>query len=203
MKIFAERPDGGAFVLRKIDQTAGPGVSVVKGGDEMEHPSARPADAIERIIHVYGTPLYRLCLVMLGNESDAEDAVQETFIKAIRAWDSFRGEASARTWLTRIAMRTCMDMRRGFWFRRVERRVTPDMLPDRAQEADAEDSALTLAVMNLPKKEREVILLHYYQDMKVNDIADTLGVTQPTVSYRLRRAKEKLRTELEGGKNHD
>ena len=39
--------------------------------------------------------------------------------------------------------------------------------------------------------------------MKVNDIADTLGVTQPTVSYRLRRAKEKLRTELEGGKNHD
>ena len=172
-------------------------MSVVKG------PDSEREESIRQMIDENQTALLRMCYLYLHDVQLAEDAVQETFIKAIRAWDSFRGEASARTWLTRIAMRTCMDMRRGFWFRRVERRVTPDMLPDRAQEADAEDSALTLAVMNLPKKEREVILLHYYQDMKVNDIADTLGVTQPTVSYRLRRAKEKLRTELEGGKNHD
>ena len=172
-------------------------MSVVKG------PDSEREESIRQMIDENQTALLRMCYLYLHDVQLAEDAVQETFIKAIRAWDSFRGEASARTWLTRIAMRTCMDMRRGFWFRRVERRVTPDMLPDRAQEADAEDSALTLAVMNLPKKERKVILLHYYQDMKVNDIADTLGVTQPTVSYRLRRAKEKLRTELEGGKNHD
>ena len=76
--------------------------------------------------------------------------------------------------------------------------MTPDMLPDRAQEAEQGESALTLAVMNLPKKEREVVLLYYYQDLTMKDISETLGVTQPTVSYRLRRAKEKLRTELEG-----
>ena len=152
---------------------------------------------LEEAMAQWEVPLLRTCCLLLRDAALAEDAVQETFIKAVRAWDSFRGESSARTWLTRIAMRTCMDMRRGFWFRRVERRMTPEMLPDRAQEAEESESALTLTVMNLPKKEREVILLYYYQDMNMNEIAETLGVTQPTVSYRLRRAREKLRTELE------
>ena len=80
------------------------------------------------------------------------------------------------------------------------RRITPEMLPDQASEADEDESALTLALMNLPRKEREVVLLYYYQDMNMTDIADALGLTQPTVSYRLRRAREKLRQELEGRK---
>lgn len=167
-------------------------MSVVKGPDSERDMSIR------QMIDENQTALLRMCYLYLHDVQLAEDAVQETFIKAVRAWDSFRGEAGVRTWLTRIAMRTCMDMRRGFWFRRVDRRVTPEMLPDRAQEAEEGESALTLAVMNLPKKEREVILLYYYQDMNMKDIAETLGVTQPTVSYRLRRAKEKLRMELEG-----
>ena len=167
-------------------------MSVVKGPDSERDMSIR------QMIDENQTALLRMCYLYLHDVQLAEDAVQETFIKAVRVWDSFRGEAGVRTWLTRIAMRTCMDMRRGFWFRRVDRRVTPEMLPDRAQEAEEGESALTLAVMNLPKKEREVILLYYYQDMNMKDIAETLGVTQPTVSYRLRRAKEKLRTELEG-----
>ena len=167
-------------------------MSVVKGPDSERDMSIR------QMIDENQTALLRMCYLYLHDVQLAEDAVQETFIKAVRAWDSFRGEAGVRTWLTRIAMRTCMDMRRGFWFRRVDRRVTPEMLPDRAQEAEEGESALTLAVMNLPKKEREVILLYYYQDMNMKDIAETLGVTQPTVSYRLRRAREKLRTELEG-----
>lgn len=172
-------------------------MSVVKGPDS-EH-----EESIRQMIDENQTALLRMCYLYLHDVQLAEDAVQETFIKAYRAWDGFRGEASARTWLTRIAMRTCMDMQRGFWFRRVERRVTPEMLPDRAQEAAQGESALTLAVMNLPKKEREVVLLYYYQDLNMKEIAETLGVTQPTVSYRLRRAKEKLRTELEGGDMHE
>ena len=167
-------------------------MSVVKGPDNERDMSIR------QMIDENQTALLRMCYLYLHDVQLAEDAVQETYIKAVRAWDSFRGEAGVRTWLTRIAMRTCMDMRRGFWFRRVDRRVTPEMRPDRAQEAEDGESALTLAVMNLPKREREVILLYYYQDMNMKDIAETLGVTQPTVSYRLRRAKEKLRTELEG-----
>lgn len=153
---------------------------------------------IRRMIDEHQTALLRLCYLYLHDVQLAEDAVQETFIKAARTLDRFRGESSVKTWLTRIAMRTCCDMRRSFWFRRVDRRVTPEMLPEPVQDTAEDEFALTIAVMNLPKKEREAILLYYYQDMNVSEIAQTLGVTQPTVSYRLRRAREKLRQELEG-----
>ena len=153
---------------------------------------------IRQMVETHQTPLMRLCYLYLHDVQLAEDAVQETFIKAVRTLDKFRGEASMKTWLTSIAMRTCCDMRRSFWFRRMDRRVTPEMLPDSVQSPLEEETALTVAVMNLPQKEREVILLYYYQDMNVNEIARTLGVTQPTVSYRLKRAREKLRQELEG-----
>lgn len=167
-------------------------MSVVKGPDnEME-------STIRRMIDEHQTALLRMCYLYLHDVQLAEDAVQETFIKALRTLDAFRGESSMKTWLTRIAIRTCCDMRRGFWFRHMDRRFTPEMLPEQAQDTPEEDQSLTLAVMNLPKKLREVILLYYYQDMNVNEIADALGVTQPTVSYRLKRAREKLRTELEG-----
>lgn len=153
---------------------------------------------IRQMVETHQTPLMRLCYLYLHDVQLAEDAVQETFIKAARTLDKFRGEASMKTWLTSIAMRTCCDMRRSFWFRRMDRRVTPEMLPDPVQSPLEEETALAVAVMNLPHKEREVILLYYYQDMNVNEIARALGVTQPTVSYRLKRAREKLRQELEG-----
>lgn len=169
-------------------------MSIVKGPD-----NDREA-VIRRMIGEHQTALLRLCYLYLHDVHLAEDAVQETFIKAYRTLDTFRSASSEKTWLTRIAMRTCCDMRRSFWFRRMDRRITPEMLPDQASEADEDESALTLALMNLPRKEREVVLLYYYQDMNMTDIADALGLTQPTVSYRLRRAREKLRQELEGRK---
>lgn len=167
-------------------------MSVVMGPDNDKE------TVIRQMVEAHQVPLLRLCYLYLHDLQLAEDAVQETFIKAARTLDKFRGESSMKTWLTSIAMRTCCDMRRSFWFRRMDRRFTPEMLPEPAQETAEDESALTVAVMNLPKKEREAVLLYYYQDMNVSEIADVLGVTQPTVSYRLRRAREKLRQELEG-----
>ena len=140
---------------------------------------------------------FRTAYSILKKRHDAEDAVQETFLKAHKSLSSFRGDSSAKTWLTRIAIRTCCDMRRGFWFRRMDRRITPEMLPDQASEADEDESALTLAVMNLPKKEREVILLYYYQDMTMKEIAESLNIAVSSVSGRLKQACAKLRKVLE------
>lgn len=167
-------------------------MTIVKGPD-----NDREA-VIRRMIAEHQTALTRLCYLYLHDLQLAEDAVQETFLKAYRTLDDFRGDASVKTWLSRIAMRTCCDMRRTFWFRRVDRHVTLETLPECAAEADEVEAALTLAVMNLPIREREAVLLYYYQDMNVGEIAKALGVTQPTVSYRLKRAREKLRKELEG-----
>ncbi len=167
-------------------------MTIVKGPDNDKEA------VIRQMIAEHQTALTRLCYLYLHDVQLAEDAVQETFLKAYRTLERFRGDASAKTWLTRIAMRTCCDMRRTFWFRRMDRCVTPEMLPDQPQEANEDETALTIAVMNLPHREREAVLLYYYQDMNVSEIAKALGVTQPTVSYRLKRAREKLRQELEG-----
>lgn len=153
--------------------------------------------AFERLVLEHQTALLRTCYLYLGDRALAEDAVQETFVKAYRGMDGFRGESTQRTWLMKIAMNTCRDLHRSGWFRMMDRRYTPDMLPEACVPFREEEEALVLAVMNLPRRHREVILLHYYQNMTTGEIAQSLGIAQSSVAGRLKRAREKLRAELE------
>ena len=153
---------------------------------------------IEELIRQYQVPLLRLCYVQLRDKALAEDAVQETFLKAYKGFGEFRGECGEKTWLTRIAVNVCRDYQRGSWFKHTDRSVTPDMLQVGAAEPDEEDMDLSLAVMRLPRKLREAVLLYCYQDMGTEEIAEALGITQGTVSYRLKKSREKLRKLLEG-----
>ena len=71
----------------------------------------------ERLIDEYGDELLRLCLFYMGDRQLAEDAFQETMVKAWRALENFRGESGMKTWLFHIAVNTCRDMLRSGWFR--------------------------------------------------------------------------------------
>lgn len=167
--------------------------------ERVKDPDEKQRD--ERFVHLverYQTQLLRMCCMYLKDAALAEDAVQETFVKAYRSLDGFRGESSEKTWLMRIAMNTCRDLRRSGWFRLMDRRYTPDMLPEAATQCLPEDEDLVATVMQLPVKLREVTLLYYYQGMSTVDIADSLGLSQSSVSGRLKRAREKLRAALEG-----
>lgn len=155
-------------------------------------------ETLERMIRENEISLKRLCYLYLHDRTLAEDAVQETFLKAYRFLKDFRGEANERTYLTRIAINTCRDILRGGWFRHMDRRVTPEELPAR-READPYHREVAAAVMNLPRKLREVILLYYYRGLNMQEIAEMLNITQPAVTGRLKRAREKLKTELKGG----
>ena len=84
---------------------------------------------LNRLVEQYQTDLLRMCYLYLHDAELARDAVQETYLKAYRALDSFRGECGEKTWLMKIAMNTCRDLRRSAWFRHIDRRVTPDMMP--------------------------------------------------------------------------
>ena len=95
-------------------------------------------------------------------------------------------------------MHACYDINRSGWFRLMNRRVTPEMLPEQAAAFDEQDEELTLAVMQLPRKEREVILLYYYQGMKVNEIAQALRIAHSSVSGRLKRGRNRMKMLLEG-----
>ena len=158
----------------------------------------QPAPELERLVAQYQGAVLRTCYLYLCDRSQAEDAVQETFLKVYRNLDSFRGESSEKTWILKIAMRTCYDMNHSGWSRFFNRRVTPEMLPEASVPFTERDDALTQAVMRLPEKLRRVIILYYYQGLSVREIAETLGITQPSVSSRMKRGREKLKAALEG-----
>ena len=128
----------------------------------------------------------------LRDRDMAQDAVQETFLKAYKALGSFRSESTEKTWLYSIALNVCRDMRRSAWFRYVDRRVTLDHLPDAS-------IALMQEIMRLPRKLMEAVWLYYYEDMNMKDIGDMLGVAATTVGYRLDKARTLLRCRLGGG----
>ena len=167
--------------------------------ETVKGPCRSPEEEITRLVEEHQLALLRLCFAYLHDRALAEDAVQETFLKAFRGFSQFRGDSSEKTWLTKIAVNTCRDFQRGGWFRHTDRSVTPEMLPVAADtRPDAEDYDLSLAVMKLPRKLREVILLYYYQDLGTEEIAEILGIVQSSVSSRLKRGREKLRGLLEG-----
>lgn len=141
--------------------------------------------AFIRLVDRYKDQVLRMCFLSLRDRTLAEDAAQETFLKVYRKMESFRGESSEKTWIMKIAMHTCYDMNHSGWFRFMNRRVTPDMLPEPAPSPQAEsDGELADAVTRLPRKLREVILLYYYQGLNVNEIAEALGISHSSVSCR-------------------
>ena len=156
------------------------------------------ASELERLVEQHQTAVLRTCYLYLCDRSQAEDAVQETFLKVYKGLDTFRGESSEKTWIMKIAMRVCYDMNHSGWFRLMNRHVTPEMLPAEETPEKTNDAELAEAVMKLPYKLREVILLYYYQGMNVNEIADALNLSHSSVSGRLKRGREKLKKMLEG-----
>ena len=169
-------------------------MSNVKGPDEAQNLNLN----FEELVAQYQGSVLRMCFLYLCDKTLAEDAVQETFVKVYRGLKSFHGQSSIKTWIMKIAMRVCYDMNHSGWSRFFNRQVTPEMLPEASVPFTERDDTLTQAVMRLPVRLREVMILYYYQGLSVNEIAEALGVTQPSVSGRLKRGRDKLKAALEG-----
>ena len=164
-------------------------------------PDSAREEALRRLMARYKSDLMRLSYVYLKDAGLAEDAVQETFIKAYRSLDRFRGASCEGTWLTRIAINTCKDMKRGSWFRLFDRRVSLDQLPEPIQNfLTEEEGGLMEDILNLPDREKDVILMYYYRGMGVREIGEALNLRASSVSKRLEKARRRLRGMLEGGR---
>lgn len=159
----------------------------------------RSEDQLTALMERYEKEILKICFIYLQDLSLAEDASQETFLKAFKNLYRFRGECTEKTWLMRIAINTCKDIRRGSWYRFVNRRITLESLPVQTTQPKAESIFITLAIMELPANEREVILLYYYENMTVTEVAQALGISCAAVSKRLKRARQKLLLVLKGG----
>ena len=158
----------------------------------------RDAEAeITRLMETYGSMIAGLCTALLKDADLAQDVTQETFLKAYRGLRGFDGR-SEKAWLTRIAVNLCRDQWRSRWFRHMDRRVTPEMLPEPVAPPDSQEGRVLEAVRSLPARLREVVLLKYFQDMDIDEMTGALGVNRATVYRRLEKARRALRDTLEG-----
>ena len=170
----------------------------------IQAPNQTPADRLDRMVRQYEKELLRICCIYLRDYTAAEDVVQEAFLKAFRNMGAFRGESSEKTWLIRIAINCCRDYRRSAWYRYVDARVSIDQLPILSSAPPSDEHiALTMAIMKLKPKYLEVVLLYFYEGYPIREIASMLNLTEAAVSSRIRKAKQKLKAELEGGEDNE
>ncbi|RHW41735.1 sigma-70 family RNA polymerase sigma factor [Neobacillus notoginsengisoli] len=160
---------------------------------------------IDQLMTLYGQEILQLVFSYVKNKAVAEDLTQEIFIKCYKSLHTYKGRASLRTWLWRIAINTSKDYLKSWYNNNVvvsenepyATRCSTNTVEHEVIKKD-EDAQLAAAVMKLPVMYREVIYLFYFEDLMVKEIADLIGLNQNTVKTRLKRAKDLLKELLEG-----
>lgn len=159
-------------------------------------------EAFRALVDRESAMVYRTCYRIVGRAADAEDIAQESFVTAYRAMASYRGDGALGGWLARIAVRNC--------FRRLAQRRDSEPL-DLAAEGPADvtneplelavaaerQRAVRSAVASLPDPYREVIVLRFFRELQLNEIATATGRPLGTIKTHLRRGLERLRQSLD------
>ncbi|MCI9120032.1 MAG: RNA polymerase sigma factor [Oscillibacter sp.] len=148
-------------------------------------------ETIRRIVTEYSPLLLRLACTRLGSTADAEDAVQEVFLRLLEARPCFQDAGHEKAWLIRATLQRACDIRR-----RAERRtVSLEAAAEAAAPIDS-GSEIRTAVRALPESYGTVVHLHYYEGYTIREIAKLLGLPAATVGTRLARGRERLRQML-------
>ena len=164
----------------------------------VKDPDNQLAQIFTRLVEEHQQKLLCISYIYLKDRTLAEDAVQETFLKAYKGLDSFKENSSEKTWLIRIAINVCNDIRRNSWFRFIDQKIDVERLQIPKWEQNDVSISLMMEIMRLPRKYMEAILLYYYEDMKVAEIAEMLSISDTVISRRLKKAREMLKGMLEG-----
>ncbi|WP_391115800.1 sigma-70 family RNA polymerase sigma factor [Psychrobacillus sp. L3] len=165
----------------------------------------------EELIRTYGEELLRLAFTYVKNRTVAEDVVQEVFVKAFEKRKDFRGEATYRTYLYRMTINQCHDYLRSWAYKntRVSMMLHTMFSSSNTTETSViqknDNIMIGNAVLQLPTKYREVIVLYYYKGFQIDEIAELIDCSVNTVKTRLRRGREQLKNHftLEGEHFHE
>ena len=160
--------------------------------------------AFEKLVLKYRDRIYNLCRHMLNNAHDAEDAAQDTFIKAFQNLKRFKPESSLYTWMYRIAVNTCLDYKKKPFFESlfkssndgeefVVEQSSDNPSPERRYESKQIGYAIQKSLKRLSQKLRTVIILKEIEGLSYKEIAEILDISIGTVKSRISRAREELR----------
>lgn len=165
----------------------------------MQKQSGRPTEEdMKTAVDCYSDMLFRLCVAMLGNRTDAEDALSGTMLRYWTKGQRFDSEEHRKAWLLRVASNICKDMCR---FRKRNAYVNLDDLYDLCVEES--DVSIMGEVMRLPMKQRVVIHLYYIEGYSTKEIAEILSISPAAVRKRLQYGREQLKLELEEEDSHE
>ena len=178
--------------------------------DSVAVAQARAGDsgAFRVLVERHSRQLFRLAFRMTGHQQDAEDVVQETFLRAYRQLTHFDARSSFGTWLYRIAANCSLDLIRARKRRseQQEAEATPDPLesvadaapaPDRLALSGEVERRVSAALDQLSEMERTAFILRHFEGMGIDDISRTLGVQPNAAKHSIFRAVQKLRRALE------
>ncbi len=149
-------------------------------------------EAWEQFVRKYYGDILKYCFFHCAHRESAEDLTQEVFLRFFAALANYQHRGKAKNYLYTIAGNLC----KNHGHQKQEVPLEADMTPDSSAELD-DRFVMELAIRRLPEEFREVVLLHYYQGLKLTEVAAVLNIGLPLVKYRLKRAKELLRKELE------
>jgi len=151
----------------------------------------------EELFEKYSDVVYRVAAMSCGDRCEAEDIVQEVFVRYLKRRPEFESDEHAKAWFIRVAVNCTKSWQTSSWKRRV---VSVEEYFDSENEPSVafnnEESELFEAIRSLPQKYSVVIYLRYYEEYAVNDIAKILSTTAGNISSRLSRAKKLLKEEL-------
>lgn len=148
----------------------------------------------QTIVERYSASLYRLAYSFLGSRQDAEDVLQEVFLKFLRRKPDCADEKQLRAWLRTVTANQCRDLLRSPW----RRRILPLEEAANAVVEQTPDADLEAALQQLKPKERAIVYLFYYEQCTSAEIAQTLHMSDAAVRSRLTRARQTLKTLLGG-----
>lgn len=158
-------------------------------------PGITEEEKLIRLIESYSSTLLGMCTLILNDRDQAQDIVQETFI---RAWNHRQTQhESEKGWLIRVAVNLCRDYHRSRWWKHIEHRFSADELQLTVSVPEQND--ILELVHRLPFKEREVVILFFWNNLSADEIACATGTSRSSVYRQLEKAKKHLKLELEGG----
>lgn len=161
---------------------------MTKGGDEVDH-----SNRLEELIEKYEHTLYRAAAAILGDPQEAEDAVQETYLRYLEKRPEFRDGEHEKAWLLKVTANRCMSVLRA------RKRHPAVELLDVYPAPDTDCRELMEAVLALPANQRAAVHLHYYEGYTSEEIGAILGQRPGTVRSHLSRARDSLRRYLTEG----
>lgn len=144
-------------------------------------------EKIESLLQTYGNSLFRLSLVMLRNESDAEDAIQDTMIRYLQKAPNFQNADHEKAWLFKVCTNICHDMLR---YRKRHPQVDIDTQYHLTEKET--DASLLDALMELPEKFKLVLILYYVEGYRIHEIAEIIERSPSAVKMRLQKGRKLL-----------